>query len=109
MRISRPFLSSLALLSFLTLLGCESAQERALRNSPDFKAGYSDGCASASTRGANPRDTGLSRDEEAYRNNKAYRAGWGTGFNGCRSYQPAGGMPPLPGQGPIPDPNSSRY
>src|SRR5579871_5300806 len=92
------------------LSGCESAQDRALRNSPDFKAGYSDGCSSAGTQGANPRDTELSRDEESYRSNRAYRAGWGTGFNACRSYQPSGNMPSPPGQGPIPDdPTARRY
>ena len=96
------------LISVLSLSGCESAADRALKNSPDFKAGYSDGCASAGTQGANPRDTSLARDEEAYRSNKAYRSGWGTGFNTCRSYQPAGNMPP-PGQGPIPDPTARPY
>ena len=101
MKMLRPGLLTVAAL--LLLSGCESAADRALRNSPDFKAGYSDGCSSAGTQGANPRDTGLSRDEEAYRNNKAYRAGWGTGFNACRTYQPSGNMPPPHGQGPIPD------
>ena len=85
----------------LSLAACESAADRALRNSPDFKAGYSDGCTSAGSQGANPRETGRVRDESAYRANKAYHAGWGTGFNACRNYQaPAG--PTLPGQGPNP-------
>ena len=91
------------------MAGCESAADRAMRNSPDFKAGYSDGCASAGTQGANPRDTAPERDEEAFRTNQAYRAGWRTGFNACRVYQPSGNMPPPPGQGPIPDPYSRRY
>ena len=98
-----------ALAGLVVLSGCESAADRALRKSPNFKAGYSDGCASAGTQGANPRDTAPVRDEEAFRANKAYRAGWGTGFNACRSYQPSGNMPPPPGQGPIPDPYSRRY
>ena len=109
MRTFRLSLPLFGLLAALPLWGCESAQDRALRNSPDFKAGYSDGCASAGTQGANPRDTSLSRDEEAYRSNKAYRSGWGTGFNACRAYQPSGNMPTPPGQGPIPDPMSRRY
>lgn len=92
-----------------TLSACENASDRALRNSPDFKAGYSDGCASAGTQGANMRDTSTARDEDAYQNNKAYHAGWGTGFNACRGYQPAGNMPPPPGQGPIPDPSSHPF
>ncbi|HEV7959637.1 MAG TPA: hypothetical protein VGP01_01295 [Rhizomicrobium sp.] len=96
----------LALLSALS--ACESASDRALRNSPDYKAGYSDGCTSAGTQGANMRDTSPQRDEEAYRANPAYRTGWGTGFNTCRGYQ-SGNMPPLPGQGPIPDPNPHPF
>ena len=93
-----------AILAVFALTACESAADRTLRKSPDFKAGYSDGCASAGTQGANPRDTSLARDEEAFRGNKAYHAGWETGFNACRAYQPSGNMPPPPGQGPIPDP-----
>jgi hypothetical protein len=80
--------------ALLFLSGCalfESKAERAQRNSPDFKAGYNDGCATASTRGADPRDNGMVRDEEAYRSNPAYHAGWGTGFNGCRVNQSSGG------------------
>jgi hypothetical protein len=97
-----PRLAALALL--LALSGCASPADRAMRNSPDFKAGYSDGCASAGNEGANKRADDLIRDEAAYRSNRAYHAGWGTGFNACRSYQPSGNMPPPPGQGPIPDP-----
>ena len=80
--------------ALMLLSGCalfESKAKRAERNSPDFKAGYNDGCATASTKGADPRDNSLVRDEEAYRNNPAYHAGWGTGFNGCRINQSAGG------------------
>lgn len=102
-----PRLAALALL--LALPGCASRADRAMRNSPDFKAGYSDGCASASTQGANKRASDLVRDEAAYRTNRAYHAGWGTGFNACRSYQPSGNMPPPPGQGPIPDPYTRPF
>ena len=102
-----PRLASLAVL--LALLGCASRADRAMRNSPDFKAGYSDGCATASAQGANVRTDGLVRDEAAYRSNRAYHAGWGTGFNACRSYQPGGNMPPPPGQGPVRDPYSRPF
>ena len=87
----RAFLALILLL----LSGCalfESKAGRAMRNSPDFKAGYNDGCATASSRGADPRDSGLVRDEDAYRGNPAYHSGWGTGFNGCRLNQPSGGL-----------------
>jgi hypothetical protein len=89
MRIFLVF--ALMILSGCTLL--ESKAQRAQRNSPDFKAGYTDGCATATTRGADPRDSGLIRDEGAYQANPAYHAGWGTGFNGCRvSQNPGGGV-----------------
>jgi len=106
---SQLFSRMAALAALLALMGCESAADRAMKRTPDFRAGYSDGCASAGTQGANPRDTAPMRDEEAYRTNRAYRTGWGTGFNGCRTYQPGGNMPPPPGQGPIADPYSRRF
>jgi hypothetical protein len=85
----------LILLSFLLLAGC--AGDRALRNSPDFKAAYSDGCASASLQGANPRGNSLTRDDAAFRSNAAYHAGWGEGFNSCRAMN----APQSPGGGPF--------
>jgi hypothetical protein len=84
----------LILMSFLLLAGC--AGSRAMRNSPDFKAGYSDGCASASLEGADRRDTSLTRDETAYHSNAAYHGGWSEGFGACRAMnapQPPGGGP----------------
>ncbi|MES2256802.1 MAG: hypothetical protein V4559_17395 [Pseudomonadota bacterium] len=105
----RLFTRLAALAVIMALFGCESAADRALKKTPDFKAGYSDGCSSAGTQGANMRDTAPMRDEEAYRSNRAYRSGWGTGFNACRTYQPSGNMPPPPGQGPIADPYSRRF
>ena len=96
---------AITLCLLLPLAGCgllDSRAERAQRNSPDYKAGYNDGCSSAAAQGVSPRDTSLVRDEESYRTNPAYHAGWGTGFNGCRVYQPPAG--PAPGRGPIADP-----
>jgi hypothetical protein len=100
---------AMLLLVGLALSGCESATDRAMKNSPDYKAGYSDGCASAGSRGANMRDSGRVRDEQAYQTDRAYGAGWDTGFNTCRDYQSSTGTPPLPGQGPIPDPNPHPF
>ena len=71
----------LILICLLPLAACTSA---ALRKSPDFQAGYSDGCASASLQGANKRSAGPTRDDGAYQSNKAYRSGWGSGFGACR-------------------------
>lgn len=60
-----------------------NAAERAVQKSPNFRAGYSDGCAAASTNGANPRE-GPYRDETLYKASPAYRAGWGNGYSLCR-------------------------
>jgi hypothetical protein len=87
------------------LAACESPARRALEASPDYKVGYNDGCATAGSQGgANPRQDSTVRDEEAYRSNPAYRAGWGSGLTACRPMaaqqsQPGqpGGMPPMPG------------
>jgi hypothetical protein len=56
-----------------------------MRSSPEFKAGYVDGCASAGLEGANKRETGLTRDDAAYANSAAYHSGWGAGFGACRA------------------------
>jgi hypothetical protein len=97
------------LLLGLALSGCESAADRTMKNSPDYKAGYSDGCASAAGPGANMRDTGRVRDDQAYQGNRAYGAGWDTGFHACGVSRSSGGMPPMPGQGPIPDPTAHPF
>jgi hypothetical protein len=90
----------------LLLSGCgmfSSRADRALRASPDFKAGYSDGCASAGNRGANPREDSLIRDDSAFQTNKAYHSGWGTGFGACRSFSMPNG-PIGPNGGPLASP-----
>jgi hypothetical protein len=66
-------------------------------SSPDFKAGYSDGCASASLEGADKRQNTLTRDDAAYQTNKDYRSGWGEGFGACRNMN----APSSPGAGPF--------
>ncbi|MBV8799288.1 MAG: hypothetical protein JOY77_11590 [Alphaproteobacteria bacterium] len=89
----------------LALCGCgvfPTAADRAVRNSPNFRAGYDDGCAAASTRGANPREDPY-RDEDAYQKDRAYHSGWSNGFAACRSdlgANPVGGSAfnPAPGQ-----------
>jgi hypothetical protein len=92
----------------LALAGCglfTSKETRALRRSPDYKAGYSDGCRSAGGSDANMREPAAQvRDEQMYASNKAYRLGWGTGYGACRSYTPQQAAP-MPDRGPIPDIN----
>jgi len=87
--------------AMLGLSGCGVIGGRA--SSPDYQAGYRDGCASAA-RGADPRDAAPVRDDAAYGAVPAYRDGWRAGFNVCRADGPAGVRAPASGRGPIADP-----
>jgi hypothetical protein len=80
----------------LVLPGCESAAQRAQRSSPDYRIGYDEGCASAGAQGANTRQDSTTRDEDAYRSNPAYHAGWGAGFNACHLGQAQPTQPGVP-------------
>ncbi len=84
-----------------------SKQTRALRRSPDYHAGYQDGCNSAWGPDADKRhDDTIVRDDEQYQKNKAYHAGWNTGLTACRSTGYDGThMPGTVPSGPIPDQN----
>ena len=100
----------LILLLVLPLAGCGMFQNKEiqrLRKSPDYKAGYQDGCNSAWGPDANKRhDDTIVRDDQQYDNNRAYHVGWDRGIRACRSTGYTGGA--LPGtipSGPIPDQN----
>lgn len=60
-----------------------SAHDRAIRRTPAYKSGYSDGCAAANAAGSTYAG-GPVQDKELFRKNKTYRAGWNTGFSACR-------------------------
>jgi hypothetical protein len=85
-RIARlKLLPPLVLLPPLLLLvaGCalfQSKETRALHASPDFKAGYADGCASAQ----DSSRQSAARDDQAFAANPAYGAGWREGAGACR-------------------------
>ena len=91
----------IALFAALSLAGCgiffPSAHQRAGRNLPGFRAGYSDGCASATIQDTNYRHDQV-RDASSYASDKNYRAGWASGFYNCRSNKTHD-----PSKGPIPD------
>lgn len=93
----------LALASTVLLSGCmlfETRADRALRQQPNFRAGYEDGCASANAEGANMRRGNVVRDDALYDSDKAYRVGWANGHMAC-SPQVAGGQ----ARGPLQDVN----
>jgi hypothetical protein len=77
------------------------AKDKAMRNTPAFQDGYSDGCAAASAPAANFRE-GPYRDETLYDTDSTYRAGWANGYQTCRPIQP--GSAATPGTSPIPEP-----
>ena len=91
----------------VTLGGCMvfgGPNDRALRRTPSFKDGYSDGCAAASTRTANPRD----RTESLANEDKIYRRGYASGYQTCRTTTVAPGDAPVtPVTGSVQTPN--RY
>jgi hypothetical protein len=74
--------------------GCglfESPADRAMQKTPNYKAGYADGCASADAQGTDMRHGNEVRDDSLFDSDKAYRAGWHTGFSACRSTVNRGG------------------
>jgi hypothetical protein len=101
--MKKPLRIAILTLACLSLAGCgilfPSARARAERNTPSFQSGYSDGCASASAQSANRRED-MVRDEDAYQNDRVYRAGWASGFYNCRTSETR-----APNQDPIPDNN----
>ena len=76
----RPW--SLAFFAFaaLGLAACASDEDRS--DSPDYSAGYADGCTTGSSRGAHPPYP-VTRDNNAFAHNADYKAGWRTGYNAC--------------------------
>ena len=113
-QIVRRLIAVLLLAPLLAPLGaCSlflSKETRALRKSPDYRAGYQDGCNSAYGQGADKsQEANFVRDEEAYRTNKAYRTGWGMGRSACRGTGYTGAVPGAsPGAGPVRDPYPGR-
>ena len=80
------------------LAGCMVFGSKANRNDPNFQAGYSDGCASATANGADYRTGGQVRDDALYKSSQPYRSGWGTGFASCNPRSnPAGTDPNMGG------------
>ena len=70
----------------------ETKAMRAMRNNPDFKAGYSDGCASANARGTSFRGEKV-RDDALFKTNEPYRTGWSNGYSTCNNQIYSPGTP----------------
>src|SRR5881394_762010 len=108
MAVPRVVRFAVVALAAVSLAGCgfifETQAERATRNTPDFKSGYADGCATANAQGTD-YGRAQTRDAELYRRSKPYRAGWAAGVSACRSN--LADQPGVPG-GAIPDVNPGR-
>lgn len=77
---------------------------REMRKTPEYHAGYQDGCASAPGPDANARNGFQQlKNDEAFRTDRNYRAGWNAGFTACRPYTPQG--LPQPYAPPVRDQN----
>lgn len=58
---------------------------------PNYKAGYSDGCWTATSQVPGDPST-ITRNEEAWKGDKAYNAGWRSGYSACRIRESGGSM-----------------
>lgn len=108
MKLSAASALALGLVLSTALSGCvifESRQDRALEKTAEFKDGYSDGCATASTKSANYAENNMVRDQTLFKTNRGYRQGWSAGYAGCR---PVLG-PPQPQNGPVADPSPGAH
>jgi hypothetical protein len=95
---------SLLAVAALSLSACAifgGPADRALRKTPSFRAGYSDGCAAANNPSANYRE-GPPTDG-AYSGDATYQRGWANGYQTCRPTGVAPGDSPYqPMQGATP-------
>ena len=73
----------IVILATVTLCGCGifgGPADRALRRSPNYRAGYADGCSAAAGGSANPREQPQALTNE----DRAYRRGYAGGLAACR-------------------------
>lgn len=94
-------------LSVFALSGCGiflSSKEKAMQKDPNYRSGYSDGCASANAQDTNYREGATVRDDALFNTSKPYRGGWHSGFSACRSgyaQTPGNQRGPMPSSGPM--------
>ncbi|MAU62230.1 hypothetical protein [Parvibaculum sp.] len=94
----RPFMPALLALA-LVLAGCGLGRSE-YADDPDYKAGHSDGCWTATSQVPGDPES-ITRNEEAWKSSEAYRAGWKAGYNACviRDRSGSMGMPDMPERG----------
>lgn len=72
----------------LALGGCGSMLGNEYANDPSYSTGYTDGCGSGTSYVPGDAST-LRRDSDLWASQKAYRAGWKSGFNACKVGAPS--------------------
>ena len=80
--LAQIFLLMLAASLLAVSLGaCATGSKYA--DEPQYNSGYSSGCASASRGTGSVTPGRIDRDEQLYKSDKAYRAGWNAGYHAC--------------------------
>ncbi len=95
-----PRLRLVVFLSLLLPLAACGLGRSEHADKPNYKAGYSDGCWSATSQVPGDPST-ITRNEEAFRGDAAYNTGWKSGYSACRIRESGGsmGMPDMSGRG----------
>ena len=86
----RLFRLCLPLLLVAITAGCGMGKSE-YADEPNYKAGYSDGCWTATSQVPGDPST-ITRNEEAWKGDKAYNAGWRSGYSACRIRESGGSM-----------------
>ncbi len=76
-----------ALLAAISATGCVNSQLAELRELPSYHVGFGDGCATSNEEDKS-FSTKIARDEYAFENDEAYRAGWRQGWLECNNRTP---------------------
>jgi hypothetical protein len=76
---------SMFALTLLSAAGCAvfSSDDKALLKDPNFREGYEDGCAAATSHGSDLRDRPVG-DQQLLARDNTYHKGWNSGFQNCR-------------------------
>jgi hypothetical protein len=75
-------LARFLLLTLVASLGACATGSK-YQDEPQYDSGYSAGCASASRGTGGVIPSRIDRDEQLYKSDKAYRAGWNAGYHAC--------------------------
>ena len=85
----RSAILALAVMAAFALTACNTTS--ANTDSPEYAAGYQDGCATGGQRAARIQGE-PQRDEALYQKSPDYRAGWAAGYNVCGAGANRGGL-----------------